>query len=248
MKYLKKYNEELSPYVYKTTANKLREIGHNKRADKLDLWDDSEQYKLTKKLTDKRLLNASKLGTYRMKLLDKSGKVMTEGNFYVWFSIEPMGFDERYNVWRENGDSLELPIILGVIPVDDDTINKCLEFLDLDDFSYKTYYSNWMYINLSKWYDTDNTTDPILDPSGKLTFDTLSDYKAIFSDRNSAVKFRNLLIGVLNGDILLDENPENDIRDWLMTELCDERDRTLDEFKRVIDSMKSININKLYKD
>lgn len=38
MKYLKKFNEELRTYTYRTAANKLRQIGHVRRSSVLDDW------------------------------------------------------------------------------------------------------------------------------------------------------------------------------------------------------------------
>lgn len=38
MKYLKRFNEELSPRIYKSAARKLDKLGHSDRAKELKDW------------------------------------------------------------------------------------------------------------------------------------------------------------------------------------------------------------------
>ena len=257
MRYLRKYNEELKSTTYKSAADKLKKIGHPKRADKLNNWGDLVQIGETQALTKKRIKDASKLGTYKMRLVtqkyDSSTSTSTtttilEGNFYIWFYIDDYNFSQNYNDWKIGEQGLFLQLMFGIIPADDETISKSLELLSESDFYLNTYYTNWMYINLSNSFDAQQTEYPILKPSGSVTFDSCDNYIGIFADRRSAFQFRSLLINIFSGKTIIDDTKECDIKEWIMTELCDERDRSLEEFESIVDSMKRININKLYKD
>jgi hypothetical protein len=71
-----------------------------------------------------------------------------------------------------------------------------------------------------------------------------------FSDRKSALKFKNDLRAVFGGDIVVGKKPGNPggVKEIVMDELCSERDISFDEFERFIKSIDIFSINSLYKD
>lgn len=130
---------------------------------------------------------------------------------------------------------------------------------------YNTYFVNDIQLNISDSFDPDagdeyddngNTTwssdDPTFTPTGSFGFSPTheSPYTAFFMNRADAVKFKKLLIDIFEGRIIINpssEHPGGD-KEWLLDELCSEKDRTLEEFESIINSIKKVNVNKMYKD
>ncbi len=280
MKYLKRYNEELEPNTYRKAGERLKRMGHAKRGDKLISWGEDVKKKEEDRNTLKRRESASKLGLYKMKILQKkatqkniSGMIISsssedirlEGNFFIHFYIDESNFKESYDMWQ-NGESFSIPFDFGIIPADEETEDKLLKLVGEDELYLNTFYVNYMHIQLSEGnygcdtysYIDDNGDEVVdcdkitLNPKGELTFSNFnaSGLTAYFGDRKSAVQFKKMIIDLFEGRIVYGETNDNPggIKEFIMDELCSERDRTLDEFESIISSLRKININKLYKD
>ena len=80
--------------------------------------------------------------------------------------------------------------------------------------------------------------------------DSYPDNTILFSDRKSALKFKNDLRSIFRGDIIVGKKSGNPggIKEVIMDELCSEREITFDEFERFISSIDTSSINNIYKD
>jgi len=279
MKYLKRYNEELEPNTYKKAGERLKRMGHAKRGNKLISWGEDVKEREEDRKAKKRREEASKLGTYKMKIIQRkvtqkisgvpiynsSEDIRLEGNFFIHFYIDENNFKESYDMW-ENGEPFSIPFDFGIIPADDVTYEKLLDLVGEDELYLNTFYVNYMYIQLSEGnYGCDtysciddngdeviNRENVTLNPKGELTFSNFNanGLTAYFGDRKSAVQFKKMIIDLFEGKIVYGETNDNPggIKEFVMDELCSERDRTLEEFESIIKSIRKININKLYKD
>ena len=267
MKYLKRYNEELRPYIYNQAADKLAKLGHPKRADKLRDWGNIMHTKEEDRIIKKREDMGKEMGVYNVGLWNSKIKdaLVITGKFYPYLYMEIDNLSSDYEEWREKGESLWIQITMGLIPADMETWDTISEYYDKDEVNYNTIICNTIEFNISDGYATDNDdeydndgnlvfspSDPIFQPTGGFGFSPYYDsaYVAYFMDRNSAVRFKKALIGIFDGDIVI--NPTNEYpggdKERLLDELCSERDRSLDEFESIIRSVRKINVNKLYKD
>jgi len=90
---------------------------------------------------------------------------------------------------------------------------------------------------------------PKLKPLSKAYFEA---FEGGFSlcERTSAIKFKQMLYKIFNGDIYFGESEKfpGGLREHLATELCEKRNHSSSEFREVTKSILKINNNDLYKD
>jgi len=255
MIYIKRYNEELRPYIYRQAGEKLTKLGHPKRGEKLSKWGDFMQDFNDNKIANDRLENGIKMGEYEIGLWNskiKNDAPVITGNFYLFLSIHVDAIRQRYEYWRSGEDQLWLEILMGIIPADSETWSTLSEYIQPDQMQYNTYFVNDIQLNISDSFDAEYVEDPTFEPDGTFGFSPTheSPYTAFFMNRADAVKFRKILIDIFEGRIVINptnEHPGGD-KEWLLDELCSEKDRTLEEFESIINSIKKVNVNKMYKD
>ena len=86
-------------------------------------------------------------------------------------------------------------------------------------------------------------------PEGKGYFE---EYEGTWhlANRASAIKFKNTLYRIFTGDIIIRETPSipGGVKEHIIEDLCNEKGHDIDEFEDIMNSIKILNLNKLYKD
>lgn len=253
MKYIKKFNEELRSEVYKKAADRLKNIGHIRRASELEEWSKN----ITSRENKKKYGVYKKYGTFNMDIfkhayLNRKSTEVKEfsGKFHIVIDFDEGQFADTYGDWKDSKNnenqsagSFYLLFFMGIIPSDEES-----ESLIQDTFGdYKgdgIVWINWICLQM---FDKESNFNP-----GPITFDPFENHEAIFADRASAVKFKNLISGILEGDIVYETLPNKGenrgLKDYLVDTLCSENDIPLEDFEKIISSVKKTNINSLYKD
>ena len=207
MKYIKSFNEELRPHVYKSAAAKLRgTYGHHKRADKLDAYGDELYYKEAQQRIENNRKRCSKHGSFkgRLKVVhrDRTWKIVSqdiiEGNFYVslWFD-DDWFTDMIRESWIAEGFqyACALPFDFDIIAADEETQNKVDEAgVELNDGLIFCNRLEMSYISRQP----DN--DYIVDPKGFGFYDRDQNSDFHFSTRADALRFKKLFVGAILGE------------------------------------------------
>jgi hypothetical protein len=187
MKYLRKFNEELKPQTYRRASYKLKKLGHEDRAKDLVEWSNKVEKEQELEKWKQNIEQFSKFGKFKMNIFNpKTNQSLTE-NFYLSLNIDRDSFGDSLDDIIEDKEG-NFWIAIGIIPVDEKTLNKCYEVLPDPDTG------NGFFWAMS------TTLDFIIDnESIKITKYEINDYdeslsgNVSFADRASAGKFKNLL-------------------------------------------------------
>ena len=245
-------NEELKYQSYQSASDKLSKLGHVKRSAELKKWADEIKKRESDLASKRSEEDAKQLGTFQMRITGNKQNI--EGNFYISFYFNTDTINQQLDNWYDGGQLwFEFP--LAVIPADGETKAKMIEFIEPTNGKpyHGKYYFECMYLNFSKAIilDSEETKKSwVAEPTGSISMEDYGEFYPVFSNRSSAVKFKKALIDVFDGEIILRETDKDPggVKGMVMDELCSERDRTLGEFIKFIDSLRKININSLYKD
>lgn len=121
MKYIKKYNEKLSPEIYLSAASKLKELGHKNRPAELEKWG--------KDLLDKKTkMEMEKMGIYSI-ILDNNFTPNSLNNrdilnkpklnVYITLSVDVNVIDDDIDAWKEDDQKeMFLYFNIGLMPAD----------------------------------------------------------------------------------------------------------------------------------
>ena len=206
MRYLRKFNEELSPYTYYKASKSLDSMGHKKRAEKLMDWYGEtrrrEELRAIENLK-KELSNTPvfKMSTYkgnwdqRYSKFNREENPHFEGNFYLDVYFEYEWFFENEDVFDFMNDKGTIQFSFGIslFPADEETLN----YLKENDFEMwrNKIYTNTLTIRLND----DNT--PLNQEKSKTFWEESGDCGYwLFANRREAVKFKRFLIDSLNTD------------------------------------------------
>lgn len=260
-------NEELKPETYKSAADKLLKIGHTKRPSELMKWHDILKQRELDARKKKTLEDGKEFGLYKCKLRfnktirnvntgggstsSSSQRVSQEyiGDFYLKLSFDSYMFDENHQDWKTGGGSLWLPLNFGVIPVDEEGLKYCEDVvkpivgLGSDGV---TYWLGCIYICLTEGNELD---DLELKPTGKAFIEC---YEGDFqlTNRSSAILFKKKLYDLFAGTITIGDSPSEPggVKEKIIEDLCNEYGHSIQEFIDVMESIKKVSINTLYKD
>jgi hypothetical protein len=260
MKYLKKFNEELSPATYRKAAKSLTSLGHAKRAADINAWAD-----LSKEREDARKEKAiidlySKHGVFK---IDIGTKV--SGNFYLWLVFDESSNLENWEYWEEDGrfDGMSLWMIMDIClyPADEETLEKCK---DIDFYPGRPYYASNFQIKMSDAVGVERggterdedlpyesgQWELALTGKGNVSYIEGNEYNINFANRIEANKFRKLVMDVFEGSIEMGATSQNPggVKERIMDFYCNKKGVTIEEFDNVVDSLRRISVNNLYKD
>ena len=253
MKYLKRYNEELKSDTYKSAADKLAKLGHKQRPEELMKWHQITKQKETDAMKLATLNDCQQLGVYQLYLgYRKDGRTYDyKGDFYINLAFDFYNLDENYPEWKDGGNTLWISFSFGVIPVNEDGKQFCKEVtepiigLGGDKI---TYWLGSFWLNISRAIDPSNE-QLRFQPEGKGYFE---EYEGnwYLTNRASAMRFKESLYKIFSGDIIVRETSERPggMKEEIIDELCNERPHDIDEYEDIMNSIKSIRINQLYKD
>ena len=268
MRYLKKYNEELSPATYLSAANKLVNLGHKRRPEELKKW--------AEEIRKKNIISeAKKLGHFKFKVRDKIA------NYYPYFDLNKDKLRKQFISYKEYGYSFWLPLEMGLIPVEEEDLEIIKEYSEYHSYDI-VYWVQRIYLNISipisdieKLLEgqTDNYNfGQIIKGSSYINYLTSIGFKGIgkgetiplgrasiesgdysevyLADRLNANKFKKMLIDLFEDRIGFKNLGGEELLTEITANLCDlEEDPLLpEEFIRFIDSIRYIQVNTLYRD
>ena len=253
MKYLKRYNEELKSDTYKSAADKLAKMGHKQRPEELMKWHEITKQKEIESIKLEVLNDCKQLGTYQLSLsYRKDGQNFDyKGDFYINLAFDNYNLYDQYPEWKNGESNLWIGFSFGVIPVNEDGKKFCKEVvepiigLNSDKL---TYWLGAFWLNISRSINPDG--EPLrFHPEDKGYFEEFEGTWHL-TNRSSAMRFKDALYKIFNGDIIVRETPEmpGGMKEQIIDELCNERPHDIDEYEDIMNSIKKINLNKLYKD
>jgi hypothetical protein len=260
MRYLKRFDEELKTQTYKSAANALNRLGHTKRAGDLNAWADTAKEKEEARKQKELVDLYSKHGVFKV---DLSG---VTGNFYLWFSFDDYQNGENWEYWQEDGrfegSRLWMTLDICLYPADQETFEKCLNKLDF--YPSQPYYASTLGLKLSdpvgvEQGGTENDEDLsyesgqwelTLNGTGNVSYIEGNEYNIKFVNRAEAMKFRKLIIDVLEGNVEMGETSANPggVKEKIIDFYCNKKGVSIEEFDNFVDTVRKITVNSFYKD
>jgi hypothetical protein len=188
------------------------------------------------------------------------------GNFYLWFSFDEYQNDENWQYWQEDGrfegNRLWMTLDICLYPADQETFENCLNKLDF--YPSQPYYGSTLGLKLSdpvgvEQGGTERDEDlPYEEGQWELTLNGTGNVSYIegnecnlkFVNRVEANKFRKLVIDVLEGNIEMGETSANPggVKEKIIDFYCNKKGVSIEEFDNLVDTVRGIKVNSLYKD
>ncbi len=260
MRYLKRFDEELKTQTYKSAAAGLNKLGHTKRADDLNVWADTAREKEEARKLKETIDLYSKHGVFKA---DLAGVI---GNFYLWFGFDEYQNGENWEYWQEDGrfegSRLWVTLDICLYPADQETFEKCVEKLDF--YPSQPYYASTLGLKFSdpvgvERGSTENDEDlPYEEGQWELVLkDTLNmsylegnECSLKFVNRVEAMKFRKLVIDVLEGNVEMGETIANPggVKEKIIDFYCNKKRVSIEEFDNFVDAIRRIKVNSFYRD
>lgn len=249
-------NEELSPMTYMNAADKLKNMGHIKRPERLRAWAEVVRQREKDAKHKMALEEAKKLGQFQLRFT--KGQEIKFANFYIQLYFNSDYYlSEMLPEWLDlDRDSLWPQFMFGVHPASEED----LEVLDWHAGGDIRCYINsnngiiWLqdvYINLTnqKCKDEDGVKLPMVS-TGAVSIESSEFSEVYFANRREAIKFRNLLVDLFEGDIDYIQPNGKDFKEDILETWCDhdERPVELSEFEELIDKLRVVRLNSLYRD
>lgn len=250
-------NEELKPQTYISAADKLSKLGHIKRPEQLKAWAETIKQREVDATHKKALEEAKKLGQFQLRL-DGRGNEIRFANCYIQLYFNSDYYKaELITEWLDGDrDNLWPQFMFGIHPVSEEDL-EVLEWYIGSDIKGWTNRANgimWLqdiYINLTtqSYKDEDGVKLP-LTPSGVVSIEGSEFREVYFANRREAIKFRNLLVDLFEGDIYYTQPNGKDFKEDILETWCehDERPVELSELEDFIDKLRTTRLNSLYRD
>ena len=250
-------NEELKPQTYISAADKLKKLGHIKRPEQLRAWAETIRQREVDATHKKALEEAKKLGQFQLRL-DGRGNEIRFANCYIQLYFNSDYYKaELITEWLDgNRDNLWPQFMFGIHPVSEEDL-EVLEWYIGSDIKGWTNRANgimWLqdiYINLTtqSYKDEDGVKLP-LTPSGVVSIEGSEFREVYFANRREAIKFRNLLVDLFEGDIYYTQPNGKDFKEDILETWCEHEERPveLSELEDFIDKLRTTRLNSLYRD
>jgi hypothetical protein len=176
MKYLRRFNEELSPEIYQNAADKLKKMGHVDRAKDLDEWADLTNWK-------KELEEYSKYGIFKITIKNPETGEKVTGEFTLDIIFDQLAFEDD----PESG----IGHTIGITPTTKELIDKCNSIMPEPDMGNGFYWAFFFNLNY-------NINNDVVEITGfdLFDYDDSQTGEVAFADRASANKFKNLMIKI----------------------------------------------------
>lgn len=216
MKYLKRFNEELKPQVYRSAArsilqSKLPPTGPGELTKIIrspekpksvsdDTWqrvtklrshaDEMERKQELIKWKD-TLQDYLLFGTSKLKITNPENNEELVGDFALYINFDELAFEDSYEYERQNADGKiksSIPFFVGIIPTSEELIEECDEVIPEPEFDNGFYWGMCVAIHFE--IDGDNLTFTGLDVDD---YDSGMTGEVSFADKPSARKFLLLL-------------------------------------------------------
>jgi hypothetical protein len=197
MRYIKSFNEELTPYVYRNAANLAKQYKQPKRAERFTNWANELTNRENIKKTEENRERLSQYGSFDGCLSVGYNDEDIVGKFYldIWFDDDWFR-DIVYQSWGDGAFEygISLPFEIEIIAADEETQGK-IDATEVQQ-NHGVIWSNRLEMNLSTYDQTTKEVNLKANGYGYYPRDT-EDFH--FLDRRNAVKFKKLLVDALDG-------------------------------------------------
>jgi len=249
-------NEDLDPRTYISAADKLKNLGHIKRPEQLRAWAEVVRQRERDAKHKMTLEQAKKLGQFQLRFV-RGGEIRFADCYIQLYFSSDYYLSEMLPEWLEGErDTLWPQFMFGVHPVSEED----LEVLDWHVGGDVRAYTNsnngiiWLqdvYINLTNQSHIapDGVKLPMVS-TGAVSIEGSEFSEVYFSNRREAIKFRNLLVDLFEGDIDYIQPNGKDFKEDIIETWCDHEERPveLSELEDFIDKLRMTSLNKLYRD
>jgi hypothetical protein len=274
MKHLKSINE-LKSSTYASAANKLKNMGHIRRAGELEQWTKEVQNK-EKDARELENFNSFKHDVpFKINLVkakwdsntkSRNHEIMMTGNFYLKPSFDEDWARDQYNDNTDEDGTTEysyyMPFEVAIMPADDEA--KELFRLIEDKLSDEVYEGVYWLQRL--YYKIINEGAKEITPTGEFSWECRESDEIMFENRAEALRFKKMFVDAVHGrntfgnskwcPSMHEKLKKFFLGDWLQrynrdTKSYDKVDRTEifneEAFKRFLDSTNRMSVNQLYK-
>jgi hypothetical protein len=222
MKYLKRFNEELKPQVYRSAARailksklppqtkpgELSKIIRSpdkpesvsdetwKRVTKLRSHSDEIERKQNLIKWKDNLQDYLLFGSSKLRIANPKNSKQLVGDFAFYISFDELSFEDNYQEQRDNEDGvikMGIPLFVGIIPTSEDLIEQCDEVVPEPEFDNGFYWA--MCVSIDFEIDGDNLTFTGIDIDN---YDTGMTGDISFVDKPSARRFLQLLKNIFS--------------------------------------------------
>jgi len=252
MKHIKKFNEELSPRVYRSAAVKLKKMGHERRSKELEEHAETASKREEIIRWKKNIDEYSKYGKIKLRFkANKYNKKEYEGDFYFQLLFNDDLAEDSIGSEKQKSKGyfdFSIPFFVSIIPVDIETKQLCDQNMPDSDFDNGFYWVLWLNIQYKVEDEKIKFNGIIYDTDDESLTGSVE-----FADRKSAVVFKKTLKYCFEelSDYPSDSTKTPDIYDLLYRTLCQELE-LLPEYnlsmEKIYNDINSFSINKLYKE
>ena len=254
MKFLKKFNEELEPWTYQRAAAKLKKLGHERRAKSLEEWGKQvRNIESLKKWEDNRE-KFSKWGKATIKFLNNQFNKITgdlkqevfRGDFYLVFHFDDVAHLENIETGGDFNFSIQLSV--GLVPVDNETLELCLKHFPDNDFWNGFFWGLWARVQYKVEKERLHFVKVTYNP-----YDESLTLEPHFVDRKGALTFKKGLMACFDENDEYPSGYDNDpfIYDVMFRTLCQKLELSADYnfyLDRVMNDIKGYSHNYFFKD
>ena len=249
-------NEDLDPRTYISAADKLKNLGHIKRPEQLRAWAEVVRQRERDAKHKMALEEAKKLGQFQLRFV-RGGEIRFADCYIQLYFSSDYYLSEMLPEWLEGErDTLWPQFMFGVHPVSEEDL-EVLDWYVGGDVKQYTNGNNgiiWLqdvYINLTNQSHIapDGVKLPMVS-TGAVSIEGSEFSEVYFSNRREAIKFRNLLVDLFEGDIDYIQPNGKDFKEDILETWCDHEERPveLSELEDFIDKLRVVRLNSLYRD
>lgn len=249
-------NEDLDPRTYIRAADKLKNLGHIKRPEQLRAWAETIKQREVEAKHKMTLEEAKKLGQFQLRFVGRGSEIRFANCYIQLYFNSDYYLSEMLPEWLDGErNSLWVQFMFGIHPVSSEDLEVLNWFSD--DIKQYTNRANgiiWLqdvYINLTNQSHIapDGVKLPMV-PTGAVSIEGSEFSDVYFANRREAIKFRNLLVNLFEGDIDYIQPNGKDFKEDIIETWCDHEERPveLSELEDFIDKLRMTSLNKLYRD
>jgi hypothetical protein len=231
-------------------------MGHIKRPEQLRAWAEVVSKREIDAKHKMTLEEAKKLGQFQLKFV--RGQEIKFANCYIQLYFNSDHYlSEMLPEWLDGERNTLWPqFMFGIHPVSSEDLEVLNWYFDGDVKGYTNSRNGiiWLqdvYINLTNQNckDEDGVKLPMAS-SGAISIEGSEFSEVYFSNRREAIKFRNLLVSLFEGDIDYIQPNGKDFKEDIIETWCDHEERPveLSELEDFIDKLRVIRLNSLYRD
>ena len=250
-------NEELKPQTYISAADKLKNLGHIKRPEQLRAWAETIKQREVEAKHKMTLEQAKKLGQFQLRFVGRGSEIRFANCYIQLYFNSDYYLSEMLPEWLDGErNALWTQFMFGIHPVSSEDL-EVLDWYVGGDVKQYTNGNNgiiWLqdvYINLTNQSHIapDGVKLPMVS-TGAVSIEGSEFSEVYFSNRREAIKFRNLLVDLFEGDIDYIQPNGKDFKEDIIETWCEHEERPveLSELEDFIDKLRMTSLNKLYRD